>query len=158
MSIVKWLDENLEKAILVTFLVIMSIVMGIQVIMRYVFNASLSWSEEISRYIFVWSAFISISYCIKNNISVVIDQFTEKLSANAKKNITIFANVVLLLFVSYMFIYSIEVVKNTYMSNQKSAALGIPIYLIHSSAILGFGLSIIRVIQRFFVVNNKQIN
>ena len=41
---------------------------------RQILNASLSWSEELTRYLFIWSAFISISYCIKKWISIKIDQ------------------------------------------------------------------------------------
>ena len=70
MKILKWLDDNLEETILLVLLVIMTGLMGIQIISRYIFNASLSWSEELTRYLFIWSGFISISYCIKKWISI----------------------------------------------------------------------------------------
>lgn len=66
MKFFHWLDENLEETLLVLFLSCMTLVMGVQVFCRYLLNFSLSWSEEITRYLFIWSAFISISYCIKN--------------------------------------------------------------------------------------------
>lgn len=62
----KWLDENLEEFLMGVFLIGMVLIMGIQVLARYVFGASLSWSEEITRYLFIWSGFISVSYCTKN--------------------------------------------------------------------------------------------
>ena len=74
MKVLKWLDNNLEQAILLILLCGMTIVMGGQIIARYAFSASLSWSEEITRYMFIISGFISASYCIKHGLSVKIDQ------------------------------------------------------------------------------------
>ena len=42
----QWLDENLEEVLLVIALAAMAVIMGIQVIARYIFGASHSWSEE----------------------------------------------------------------------------------------------------------------
>jgi len=51
-KILHWLDENLEEFILVIFLIAMTLIMGIQVFCRYVLGMSLSWSEELTRYLF----------------------------------------------------------------------------------------------------------
>ena len=59
MKVLKWLDNNLEQAILLILLCGMTLVMGAQIIARYAFSASLSWSEEITRYMFIISGFIS---------------------------------------------------------------------------------------------------
>lgn len=61
-----WLDENLEEFLLVIGLIAMTLIMGIQVFCRYVLGMSLSWSEELTRYIFIWCGFLSVSYCSKN--------------------------------------------------------------------------------------------
>ena len=74
-KILHWLDENLEEFILVIFLIAMTLIMGIQVFARYALGASLSWSEELTRYLFIWSGFISVSYCTKKCISIKIEQF-----------------------------------------------------------------------------------
>lgn len=65
-KILHWLDENLEEFILVIFLIAMTLIMGIQVFCRYVLGMSLSWSEELTRYLFIWCGFLSVSYCSKN--------------------------------------------------------------------------------------------
>ena len=53
-KILHWLDENLEEFILVIFLIAMTLIMGIQIFCRYVLGMSLSWSEELTRYLFIW--------------------------------------------------------------------------------------------------------
>ena len=61
-----WLDENLEEFLLVIGLIAMTLIMGIQVFCRYVLGMSLSWSEELTRYIFhLVRFFSSVSYCSK---------------------------------------------------------------------------------------------
>ena len=147
MSIIKWIDENLEKFLLGILLSIMVIVMGIQVVARYVFNSSLSWSEELTRYLFVWSAFLSLPYTIKTNIALKIDQLVQVLPSKVKKIFWIIGYIIMVVFFIYMFRVSIKVVQSSIVSGQKSPALGLPMYLIQLSALVGFGLAIIRTIQ-----------
>ena len=75
MKIIKWLDDNFEEFILVILLLAMTLIMGIQVFTRYLLGNSLAWSEEITRYLFIWSGFISVSYCTKKCISIKIEQY-----------------------------------------------------------------------------------
>ena len=48
---IHWLDEYLEEFLMVVFLIAMTLIMGIQVFSRYILGVSLSWSEEITRYL-----------------------------------------------------------------------------------------------------------
>ena len=57
-----WLNDSLEEFLMVSSLILMTLIMGIQVFSRYVLGASLSWSEELTRYIFVWAGFLSVSF------------------------------------------------------------------------------------------------
>ena len=57
-----WLNDSLEEFLMVASLILMTLIMGIQVFSRYVLGASLSWSEELTRYIFVWAGFLSVSF------------------------------------------------------------------------------------------------
>lgn len=51
-KVLKRLDRYLEEFLLVAFLGAMTLIMGVQVVSRYVFGMSLSWSEEITRYLY----------------------------------------------------------------------------------------------------------
>ena len=61
-----WLDENLEEFLLVIGLIAMTLIMGVQVFCRYVLGMSLSWSEELTRYIFIWCGFLSVTTAVRN--------------------------------------------------------------------------------------------
>lgn len=154
MNILKWLDENLEKTILCIFLSIMVVVMGVQVVARYIFNSSLSWSEELSRYLFIWSAFLSLPYTIKNGIALKIDQLLTLFSQDGKRVINIIGYILMLVFFTFMLFKATDVVQIAINSGQRSPALGLPMYLVQASSVVGFILAIVRVVQ-FLVINIK---
>lgn len=147
MNAVKWLDENLEKFILVILLTLMILIMGVQVVARYIFNSSLSWSEELTRYLFVWSAFLSLPYTIKTNIALKIDQLFTVLPEGVKKVLWVVGYVLMFVFFTFMFKNAFGVVQSSINSGQRSPALGLPMYLIQLSSLVGFGLAIIRTLQ-----------
>lgn len=72
-KLLKILDEHAEDVLAVILMSAATLIIVIQVIMRYLFKNSLSWSEEMARYLFVWMTFISISYGIKMRKHVKIE-------------------------------------------------------------------------------------
>ncbi|GAB1428168.1 hypothetical protein MASR2M17_15960 [Aminivibrio sp.] len=108
LKILKWLDEHFEEYILSGLLVVIAAVMMLQVIMRYVFNASLSWAEEASRYAFVWSALMSIGYTIKENSILKVDTLVEALPGSLKNLMITLINFAVALFFGYLFISSVR--------------------------------------------------
>ncbi len=148
MKVLKWLDEHLEEYVLSGLLVVISVVMMLQVIMRYVFNSSLSWAEEASRYAFVWSALVSIGYSIKENSILKVDTLIEILPAGLKHLLIMLINIAVTLFFGYLFISSIPAVQRVMMTGQTSPALKIPLGWIYFAAIAGFFLATVRSIQK----------
>ena len=62
-KILKFLNDYLEETICIILMSVMTIIIFIQVIMRYVMHNSLSWSEELARYCFIWLIYIgAVSY------------------------------------------------------------------------------------------------
>ncbi|MDO9543629.1 MAG: TRAP transporter small permease [Synergistaceae bacterium] len=157
MRIIRWLDKHFEETILTIFLSIMVIVMGYQVVMRYLFNASLPWSDELTRYIFVWSAFISIAYCIRHHNSIKIDQVILMLPEVVQKVVKLIIKVIMLIFFAYLFRFSLNVVQSTIKSGQLSPALQIPMYFVHVSAAIGFALAVLRILQSFVFTAAKNV-
>ena len=65
MKILKWLDNNIE-IYLVNFLLANIVVwVFVQVVLRYIFSFSLPWSEEFTRWCFVWFIWVGVSYGFK---------------------------------------------------------------------------------------------
>lgn len=147
LDIIRWLDKNIEKVLLCIFLGVMVVVMSVQVVARYVFNSSLSWSEELTRYLFIWSAFLSLPFTIRYGIALKIDHFLILLSKNAKRIVNIIGHILMLVFFIFMLLQSLDVVQSAINSGQKSPALGLPMYIVQVSSTVGFTLAIIRTVQ-----------
>lgn len=73
MKVLRFLDENIEKILCVVLLAAMSILIVVQVFFRYALNNSLSWTEELSRYMFIWLIYIGISYGVKMDKHICVD-------------------------------------------------------------------------------------
>ena len=102
-----WLDENLEEFLLVIGLIAMTLIMGVQVFCRYVLGMSLSWSEELTRYIFIWCGFLSVSYCSKKCLSIKIEQFVAIFPRRGKAIFKIVNHTFELIFFIYMIPFDI---------------------------------------------------
>ncbi|MED9946933.1 MAG: TRAP transporter small permease subunit, partial [Peptacetobacter hiranonis] len=80
----KIIPDRFEEVLLVLLLISMTLVLGVQIIARYVFQNSLTWSEELVRYLFIWSAFLGVPYCINKGASLKVVQFIDYLPAKLK--------------------------------------------------------------------------
>ncbi|MCD8089182.1 MAG: TRAP transporter small permease [Clostridiales bacterium] len=150
MKILNWLDEHLEEALLCVMLMAITVIMGIQVFSRYVLSNSLSWSEEITRYLFIWSAFLSLSYCTKKKINIRVDQFTTLLPDKYEYVLKAVGDGVCVVLFIYLLPFAFTYLTQAVNSGQLSPACGIPMYFIQVSPLVGFVLVIFRFLQRFY--------
>lgn len=148
MKIIKWLNKYLEEVILVCLLACMMMIMGIQIFFRYVLNNSLTWSEELTRYLFIWSAFVSISFCLKKDISIKIDLVAGVFSKKGKKVLTVISDLLVIVFCIIMTYYSYKYLLRSIAMGQTSPACGIPMYIVQSAPFVGFILAFIRGVQK----------
>lgn len=158
MRYIKYFNERFEELILILLLVILACTMMVQVIMRYIFNSSLSGAEELCRYCFIWMAFLSISYSILKESMLRIDILLKKLPIKLQRIFDILCYVSILVFFMYLFFNSIGVVKAIKISGQLSPANGIPMYMIYVASTIGFLLAIIRSIQKLVYYIGKSTN
>jgi len=142
-----WLDNYLEMSIGVVLILAVSVILSIQVFMRYVMGSSLSWSEELSRYMFIWLIYLGISYGAKVMRHIKIDAGLYMFPKSLRPKIVILGDVVFLVFSVTVVIYSSKLVERQMMLDQTSPAMGIPMWFVYLAPAVGFGLTAIREIQ-----------
>ena len=149
-----WLNEYLEEFLMVAFLIAMTLIMGIQVFSRYILGVSLSWSEEITRYLFIWSAFLSVSLCTKKCISIKIHLVGKGhlalLPQRGKSLFKVLNLTVEFVFFVYLIPYAFLYLKATAESGQVSPACGLPMYYVQSAPFVCFIITAFRIAQRWF--------
>ena len=146
-----WLDENLEESALVILLIGMTLIMGIQVFCRYALGMSLSWSEELTRYLFIWCGFLSVSYCSKKCLSIKIEQFVAIFPRRGKAIFKVINHTFELIFFIYMIPFAYSYMMSAVESGQVSPACGIPMYYIQASPFVSFILVAFRILQRWII-------
>ena len=73
-KILKWLDRHFEEALMSVFLCGIVIMMSTHVFCRYVLRHPLTWTEEATRYMFIWFVFMGVSYGIRNGTHIRVDR------------------------------------------------------------------------------------
>lgn len=155
---IRWLDKNFEEFLLTILLFLMTLIMGIQVFSRYILGHSLTWSEELTRYLFIWSSFLSISYCTRKCISIKIEQFLHKFSTKDQILLKIVNHLIEITLFVYLIPSAFLYVKAAVVSSQISPALGIPMYMVQIAPLVGFSLVVLRIIQRIFIESLKLVS
>lgn len=145
---IHWMDEYLEEFLMISLLIAMTVIMGIQVFSRYIIGVSLSWTEEITRYLFIWSAFLSVSLCTKKCISIKIDQFIKMFPKRGKALFKCLNLTIEFIFFVYLIPFSYFYLKATIESGQISPACGIPMYYVQSAPFFCFILTALRIVER----------
>ncbi|HJC91263.1 MAG TPA: TRAP transporter small permease [Candidatus Mediterraneibacter excrementigallinarum] len=152
---INWIDEYLEEVLLVAALAAMAVIMGVQVFCRYVLGASLSWSEELTRYIFIWAGFLSVSYCTKKCISIKIEQFVALFPKRGKAMFKVVNHTFELILFLYLIPFAWKYLMSAVANGQTSPAMEIPMYYVQAAPLVGFILSAIRVLQRWIAEFNS---
>lgn len=146
-DIIRWLDDKLEEILMALLLLGISSIVIAQVFFRYLFNNSLSWSDELTRYFLVWSTFLSVSYCVKKRISIKIDQFQNALPGDLIPWVKMLRHTLVFAFCLTLLPFAWDYVMQSVDNQSTSSALKIPMYYIQSAPLLCFALLALRVAQ-----------
>lgn len=144
----KFLDKHLEEILMVFLLSLMSILIGSQVFMRYAMNSSLTWSEELARYCFIWATYIGVACGVKHNAHICVEAAVNKLPRLYKHYAAVLSHVLFIVFAIMVMKEGYALAMKIFSFNQKSSSLGIPMGWIYLAPTIGFGLTILRLLQR----------
>lgn len=137
--------ESFINSILILLLSVMTIIVFLNVVLRYVFDAGITWSEELSRYAFLYLIFIGSIISLKDDKHLRIDILEQKVGGLAKKILVCIQCLGCLYLLYLVLAGSMEIFS---LNNQNaSAALSIPYPVYIAPAFIGsvgMGLVLIR--------------
>jgi TRAP-type C4-dicarboxylate transport system permease small subunit len=119
--------------ILAVLLGIIIIAVTAQVVWRYIFNDSLSWTEELSRYIYAWLIFIGAAAAIGSESHINADIFSARLHGKSKRVLTSIHYILMIFVLSYLFYYGVKFVIGT--QGSYSTALGVPMGIVVNTSL-----------------------
>ena len=129
----------------------------IQIVMRYVVGRSLSWSEELARYIFLWQVWLGTSFAVRENRHIRIDIIPNMLKKNERTwaRFEFFVTLIWLGFAIFLTYQGFMLTSIQIEINQLSAALRIPMSLAYASVPVGCGMMSLRLIGRLITLYSE---
>jgi len=124
---------------------IMVISIFLQVFFRYIIGNPLFWSEEVSRYAFVWIVFIGAALATKRGAHIGVDYFILHLSARSKRIVGLIVSVMVLVFIAIVIVKSFPLISNN--MSQKSPAVRITMGYVFLAIPIGFTMMFIYTIE-----------
>lgn len=156
---IKKIWDHLEEYILVSSLMFNVILIFIQIIMRYIFQNSLSWSEELARYIFLWQIWLGASFAVKEHKHLRIEAFLNLLPKKINKYVELLSLLIWFCFSAFLAYKGSELVIILIEHGQLSPAMRMPMFYAYSSVPVGcafMGVRLIGEIINFFKNNFGQ--
>jgi len=148
-SLLRFLDRVLtvfeDWTLFITVMVAL-VALFFNVVLRYGFNYTLAWSEELVREVIIYTTFVGCSAAVKSRSMIKIDASVQLLP-KLKVPLTYFSHLVTLVFAVIVLIYGWELAMMQVTTNQKTIILQIPLVYIFSILPLMGALMIIRTIQ-----------
>jgi len=120
------------------------------VILRYGFNYSLAWSEELVREVIIYTTFIGCSAAVKSRTLIKIDASVQ-LFPRLKVPLTFFSNLVVGIFAVMMIYYGWQMAVLQARTFQKTIIMQIPLVYLYAVLPLMGSMMLLRVIQVFYV-------
>jgi len=152
MKFINWLDKHLEEYILIVLSISTVIIVFAQVFMRYVLGESLTWSEEVARYLFIWMIYVGVSYGVQKDKHLGVDAFPMMFEKKGRIIIDIIASFSFFVFAVVMTYFGFDIVLKV---TRESAALEIPLEWVYAAPVVGMVLTSIRLIQKLVRLVNE---
>ncbi len=118
----------------------------LQVLMRYLFAEPNPWSEEVSRFAFIWVSLLGASLAVEHRAHFGFDQVTKKLAPRPRRVAETFAQAVVALFALVLIGTGIALMDLTL--GERSPALNLPIALVYAAAPVSGLLMVIHLLAR----------
>jgi C4-dicarboxylate transporter, DctQ subunit len=133
-SLLKYIDKILTFFEDWTLFVAVMAALGslfINVVLRYGFNYSLAWSEELVREVIIYTTFIGASAAVKRRMMIRIDASVQLLPT-LKIPLTYFSNLMVLFFSAFMIRYGWIMAALQVQTNQKTIIMEIPLVYLYA--------------------------
>ena len=142
--------QLIEGYICSMLLVLMTFFMIAEVFCRYFLGFSITWAEELIRYMFVWFIFLGASYCIPRSSHVTIDMFVLLFPKSWQKNMVFLGNIVWLVLSIIIIYWGGKYVLRLLKTGELTMAIKFPLWIVYASIPVGFAFMFFRLISQFY--------
>lgn len=147
-TIVRYLWTNFELCVANTALALLVLMLFIQVTARYAFQTGLAWTEEISRFSFIYFVYVSASLAVFRGTHIRVEVVVDRLPERLRRAVTLLGTVVQIAFFVTAGVAGTRLVLDMLAYPTLSPALLLPLYYIYFIIPLSYFLMAVRLLQR----------
>jgi TRAP-type C4-dicarboxylate transport system permease small subunit len=118
------------------FFIVCTVLVLINVFLRYFLNTGLYWSEEICTSCFVWGVYLGAAACYKRQMHLGVDVIVKRLPSMIQKIVTIIVDILLIVLNAYITYESYVYVSLSH--TKPTAVLNVSTAFISTSLVISF--------------------
>jgi TRAP-type transport system small permease protein len=103
-SLLRWCVRNPVEIVAALLTFVLTVMVFLQVLYRYVLHSPLAWSEEFAMFLFQWCIFIGAALAIRHGYHFHVDLVTSRLSGSWKAAIQMLSSAIIFV-VAYTMIH-----------------------------------------------------
>lgn len=131
-------------------LIIITLILCVNVIGRYLFGFGLPWAEELTNYTIIWITLIGSTHCIRRKLHVSVDILPNYLKGNLKKALETCVTIIGIFFSLVLAYYGAKLLGD--VSDQVSPALMLPMSIPYASLVVGAFFMILQYLEDLLTI------
>lgn len=147
MKVLSTLLARLEEFILVALFAFMAVMNFLNVVCRYCFANSFSFTEEVTITAFVWVSMVGIAVGYKRLAHLGMSFFVDHMPKKVQPFMALLSMICSVVLILLLFQYGSEMVSNQMRLGSKTPALGMPMYIQGLSIPVGAVFCLIRAVE-----------
>ena len=148
MKALKWIERNFELVFLIFFLVLISVLLMLQVILRYCFDSGVNWFDEVSRFSFVISVFLGASYSIRYDIVFRMTGILDRIPLRTRFVLEIIIDIGTFLFFAFLSYHCAGVVGFMNRTGTLSGVIRMPMKYLYLAVDISLFVGALRCVQK----------
>ena len=142
-----WLDENIERYLLIVTYFYITFIIVVGVFNRFVLQSTSGWEQETARLLFIWLTWIGASLAVRKRLHIRIDFIYQYVSDRSENLLYIFSNLVVITFCVLAFDGFIPVLETTRGFGASLVTLDLSTIYFKAAIPAGLALMTLRAIQ-----------
>jgi len=135
-----------EEAIICILLVMTTLLVFVDVVMRFGFNTGFMWSQELTLHMSAWMVLFGASYGLKVGSHIGMDAFVKLFPSTGRRILTAIAASLALVYCGLIFYGSWIYLEKMHLIGIELEDMPIPAWLAHSLLLFGFLFLMIRLL------------
>ena len=133
------------KVLIMAMVLLMTLVIFAQVVMRYVFLSPFAWAEEVGRYLLIWISSLGAAYAVRQGMHISVIFISNKLKGYTGVIVGMVIHLMVIAFSLICVVHGFHLSLRQW--DQLSAALRVPMFFAYVAVPFSFALIIMYTLE-----------